>query len=161
VDDDRKGIIWIPEARSRRGWRRFVSELHSWLAALDSAPGSSLEGSMPEERSCGSLQVVKAGRSYAEVLHSPSGKAVVSVGPKHFLSQEIDLLLMANRAELVVHAVWDCSKEENGCSVPPQVKVAALGRRKMRKCLGFLSLGLGLGKLGLHFHGFVSGSGSG
>jgi hypothetical protein len=29
VDDDRKGFIWIPEARSGRGWRRFVSELRS------------------------------------------------------------------------------------------------------------------------------------
>jgi hypothetical protein len=109
---------------------------------------------MPEERSSGSLQVVKAGRSYAEVLHSPSSEAVVSVGPKLFSSQEIDLLPMANRAELVVCAVWDCSEEENGCSVPPQVKAAALGRRKMRKCLGFLSLGLGLGKLGLGFPRF-------
>ena len=54
VDDDRKGIIWIPEARSGWGWRRFMSELRSWLAALDSAPGSASEGSVPEEHSSGS-----------------------------------------------------------------------------------------------------------
>jgi hypothetical protein len=51
VDDDRKGIIWIPEARSGRGWRRFVSELRSWLAGPDSAHGSSSEGSVREEKS--------------------------------------------------------------------------------------------------------------
>jgi hypothetical protein len=159
VDDDRKGIIWIPKACSGQGWRRFVSELHSWLAALDSTLGSSSEGSMPEESSSGSLQVVKVGRSYTEVMHSPSGEAVVSVGPKLFLSREINLLTMVNRAELVVCATWDSSEEENGCLVPPQVKVAALGRRKMRKHLGFLNLGLGLGKLGLGFPNFVYGLG--
>ena len=54
----------------------------SWLVALDSAPVSSSKGFVSKERSNGSFQVVKASRSYAEVLRSPSGKAVVSVGPK-------------------------------------------------------------------------------
>ena len=119
VDDDRKGIIRIPEAQSGRGWWRFVSELRSLLAALASSPGSSSVGSILEERSSGSLQTVKAGRLYAEVLRSPSGEAVVSVGPKLLSSQEIDLLPMANRVELMVRAAWDCSKVQNGCSVPP------------------------------------------
>lgn len=39
VDGERKGVIWIPEARSGRGWRRFRVELHSWLAAVASYPG--------------------------------------------------------------------------------------------------------------------------
>jgi hypothetical protein len=55
VDDDRKGIIWIPEARSGRGWRRFVVELRSLVAALASYPGSSFEGSLSEEKSRGSF----------------------------------------------------------------------------------------------------------
>jgi hypothetical protein len=38
VDDDRKGIIWIPEARSGRGWRRFTTEIRSLLAALGKCP---------------------------------------------------------------------------------------------------------------------------
>jgi hypothetical protein len=81
VDDNRKGIIWIPEARSGQGWRRFVTELRSLLATLASSPASSSEASVPEDHSCGSLQVIKAGRSFTEVLCSPFGEEVVSVRP--------------------------------------------------------------------------------
>jgi hypothetical protein len=55
VDDDWKGIIWIPEAHSGWGWRRFVVELRSLVAALASYPGSSSEGSLSEEKSRGSF----------------------------------------------------------------------------------------------------------
>ena len=58
VDDDRKGIIWNPEARSGRGWRgwrRFVVELRSFMAVLASSSGSSSEGSLLEEKSRGSF----------------------------------------------------------------------------------------------------------
>jgi hypothetical protein len=68
---------------------------------------------------------------------------------------------MANKVELVACSAWDCSEVENGFSAPLPVKVVALGRRKTRKYLGFLCLGLGLGKLGLGFPGLVFGSGSG
>jgi hypothetical protein len=68
---------------------------------------------------------------------------------------------MANKVELVACSAWDCSEVENGFSAPLLVKVVALGRRKTRKYLGFLCLGLGLGKLGLGFPGLVFGSGSG
>jgi hypothetical protein len=63
-----------------------VSELRSWLAALDNAPGSASEGSVLEERSNGSLRAVEGGRSYAEVLHLPPYETVVSVGHKCILS---------------------------------------------------------------------------
>jgi hypothetical protein len=56
VDDERKGIIWILEACSRRGWRRFVAKLRLLLAALASASGSSSEGSVLEDPSGGSHQ---------------------------------------------------------------------------------------------------------
>ena len=56
VDDNRKGIIWIPKAHSGQGWQRFVSEVRSWLAVLDSVPGYSSEGFVPEERNSGSLR---------------------------------------------------------------------------------------------------------
>jgi hypothetical protein len=71
VEDDRKGIIWIPEACSGQGWRRFVLELRSWLAVMDSAPGSSSKGYIPKEKSRGSFQGIEAGRTFAEVLRSP------------------------------------------------------------------------------------------
>jgi hypothetical protein len=102
VDDERKGIIWIPEARSGRGWRMFVSELRSWLAVLDSVPGSSSGESVPEERSSGSLQEVISGRSYAEVLRSPSGEAAVSVGPNLVSSVLLDLLPVSTCCERVL-----------------------------------------------------------
>jgi hypothetical protein len=159
VDDDRKGIIWIPEARSGRGWWRLVSELRSWLAALDSVPGSASEGSIPEERSSGSLQAVEAGRSYAEVLRLPPREAVVSVGRKFISSQEVDFLPMANRVEVVVRAAWDCYEEwECGTPVALPGKVADLGRRKKKMHLGLLCLGLGLGKWGLGLPGLGAGS---
>jgi hypothetical protein len=160
VDDNQKGIIWILEAYSRWGQQRFVIELCSLLAALASSPVSSTEGFVPEDRSSGSLQVDKADRMFAEVLCSPSGEAVVSVGPQLLSTQEIDLLPMANRVKLVVRSAWDCSEVDNGFMATPQVNAAALGMRKKRKQLGFLSLFLGLGNLGLGLLGFVSGSGS-
>ena len=58
-----------------------MTELRSLLASLASSPGSSFEGSVMEDHSCGFLQVIKAGRLFAEVLRSPSGEEVVSVGP--------------------------------------------------------------------------------
>jgi hypothetical protein len=54
VDDDQKGIIWIPKACSGQGWWRFVTELRLLLAALDSSLGFSFEGSVPEDHSSGS-----------------------------------------------------------------------------------------------------------
>jgi hypothetical protein len=60
VDDERKGTIWIPEARSGWGWCRFVVELRSLVAAMESSPGSSYEGSLPEEKSRGSFQGIEA-----------------------------------------------------------------------------------------------------
>jgi hypothetical protein len=72
VDDDWKGIIWIPEARSRRGWWRFVTELRSLLATLASSPGFSSEGSSSEEKVDEGFPGIKTDKSYAEVLRSPS-----------------------------------------------------------------------------------------
>jgi hypothetical protein len=80
VDDDRKGIIWIPEARSGRGWRRFMTELRSWLAALTSSPGFSSEDSFMEDKVDERSPGLKSGRSYAEVLRSLP--CVVEVGPQ-------------------------------------------------------------------------------
>ena len=169
MDDDRKGIIWIPEAHSGWCWRRFVAKLRSLLVALASIPGSSSEGSVLEDTSCGSLQGIKASRSFAEALRSPSGEVVNSLGPQLLLSQEIDLLPMANRFMLGYDGkeacfAWDCFELECGISAPLPVRVAALGWRKKWKHLGLLCLGLGLGKLDLGFPGLVSGlvgSGSG
>jgi hypothetical protein len=56
-----------------------VTELCSLLAALDSSPGFSSKGSVLADHSSGSPQVIKVGRSFAEVLRSPSGEAVVLV----------------------------------------------------------------------------------
>ena len=159
VDDDRKGIIWIPKARSGRGWWRFVSELRSWLAVLDSTPGSSSEGSVPKERSSGAHQGIKTGRTFAKVLCSHSGELVEAFGPQSRSSQEINLLPMANRVELGYEGnpgVWECLELECGTLVTLPVRVADLGRRKKRKHLGLLCLGLGLGKLGLGLPGLVS-----
>ena len=59
---------------------------------------------------------------------------------------------MANRFELgydgkEARFAWDCFELEFGLPALLPVRVAALGRRKKRKHLGFLCLGLRLGKL--------------
>jgi hypothetical protein len=84
MDDDRKGIIWIPESHSRRGWQRFVAELHSLLAALANLPGSSSEGSIMEDTSCGEQNRVgeQIPRTSEEVLHSSFDKVVAAIGPQ-------------------------------------------------------------------------------
>jgi hypothetical protein len=97
VDDDRKGIIWIPEARSGRGWRRFTTEIRSLLAALESAPGFSAEESSTEgkvERSPG----FTSGRSYADAVRSPAGE--VDIGLQLRSTQDVDLFPVASSFEL-------------------------------------------------------------
>jgi hypothetical protein len=141
VDDERKGIIWIPEARSGRGWRRFVSELRSWLAVLDSVPRSSSGESVPEERSSGSLQEVISGRSYAEVLRSPSGEAAVSVGPNLVSSVLLDLLPVSTCCERVLDGdglrfAVDCQAMECLPSSPAAAAVTPLKPKKMKGTFG-------------------------
>ena len=153
VDDNRKGIIWIPEARSGWGWRRFVAELRSLLAVLVSSPGYFSDGSVLEDTA--QLHVGKQilGSS-SKVLRSPSGKVVDAVRPQLLLLQELDHLPMASRVVLgfvgeEVHFEWDCFRLECGILVPLPVRVAVSDRRKKRKHLGLLCLGLG--RLGLGF----------
>jgi hypothetical protein len=106
VDDDRKGIIWIPEARSGRGWRRFVTELRSWLAVLTSVHGFSSEEACNEKKADEGSSGVKIGRSYADVVRSQSGE--VKVGPQFRSTQGLDLFPVASSFE-VGFDVWEAS----------------------------------------------------
>jgi hypothetical protein len=106
VDDDRKGIIWIPEARSGRGWRRFVTELRSWLAALTSVHGFSSEEASKEKKADEGSSGVKNGRSYADVVRPQSGE--VKVGPQFRSTQGLDLFPVASSFE-VGFDVWEAS----------------------------------------------------
>jgi hypothetical protein len=102
MDDELKGIIWIPKARFGRGWRRFVAELRPLLTAMGSlSKGSMLEGSAPE----GSHQRNKSERTYVEALYSSSDEVAVSVEPQRLLSQELDILLMENKYELRINGM--------------------------------------------------------
>jgi hypothetical protein len=88
------------------------------------------------------------------VLRSPSGEVVDSVGPQLLSSQELDILPMVNRFVLgydgkEARFAWECFELECGSTAPLPVRVVAVGRRKMRKHLGLLCLGLGLGFPGL------------
>ena len=141
VDDDWKGVIWIPEAQSGQGWRRFVVELRSLLAALASSPGFSSEGISPEEEVDEGTLGIKTGRSFADVLQSPSCEVVDSVEPQLLLPQEIDLFPVARSFELgydgkEVRSAWDYYELAFPLSLP--VKVVAKGKRKKKKRLGLI-----------------------
>jgi hypothetical protein len=106
VDDERKGIIWIPEARSGRGWRRFVTELRSWLATLTSVHGFSSEVASKEKMADEGSSGGKNGRSYADVVRSQS--CGVKVGPQFRSTQDLDLFPVSNSFE-VGYDVWEAS----------------------------------------------------
>jgi hypothetical protein len=162
VDDEWKGIIWIPEARSRRGWQRFVVELRLVLAGVDSFPRCSSEGS----------KGIENGRSFADALRSPFCEVEDSAGLQIFSSQEIDLFPVASSYELGFdgkeersawdRSAWDCYEME--CAFPTSLpmKVAAKDRRKKKKCLGLIGEKLDriLSKLGLTVLDYGSDSGS-
>jgi hypothetical protein len=146
VDDDRKGIIWIPEARSGRGWRRFVTELRSWLAALTSSPGFSSEDSSTEDKVDERSPGLKSGRSYAEVLRSPP--CVVEVGPQLRSTQELDLFPVASSFEVgdgggEASSAWVCYELET--AIPP-LKADVLRPESKLKFLGISSTADSVGK---------------
>lgn len=122
-------------------------EHRSLLAALASSSGSS-NGSLPAKKLLEGSTGIKAGRSFADTLRSPSCEVEESVGPQLLSLQEKDLFLVASCFELGydgmdARSAWDYYEMENVilssmlCSSSP-VKVAALGRRKKLKWLGFI-----------------------
>jgi hypothetical protein len=106
VDDDRKGIIWILEDHFERGWRRFVTELRSWLVALTSIHGFSSEEAFKEKKADEGSSGVKNGQSYADVVRSQSSE--VKVGPQFQSTQGLDLFPVASSFE-VGFDVWEVS----------------------------------------------------
>lgn len=126
-------------------------EHRSLLAALASSSGSS-NGSLPAKKLLEGSTGIKAGRSFADTLRSPSCEVEESVGPQLLEEsvgpQEKDLFPVASCFELGydgmdARSAWDYYEMENVilssmlCSSSP-VKVAALGRRKKLKWLGFI-----------------------
>jgi hypothetical protein len=145
VDDVRKGTIWIPEARSGRGWRRFVVELRAWLAALASSTGASSEGLSPEEKldagsspSPASSPGVTFGKSFADVVRSSSCEGVVTSGSQILSSQDIDLFPVAVGFELgpEERCAVDCSELEPFSPLSAPVKGMVRRRRKKKLDVG-------------------------
>ncbi|XP_059440244.1 uncharacterized protein LOC132172707 [Corylus avellana] len=140
LEDERKGIIWIPEARSGRGWRRFVVELRSLLAAQASSPGfSNSESSSPG---------TKDGRSVAEALRSSSCEVADIAGARLLSSQEIDLFPVVScfemgNAGVEIRFAMDCYEMEKAHPLieqsfsSPVAAAAKFRRNKSMRRLGF------------------------
>jgi hypothetical protein len=86
AEGGRKGVIWLPEGRYGRGWRRFAGELRQLVVGTikKTEPAESLLDAPPS----GS----KSGRSYLEVLRSTSGVEAKASGLKVVSPSPLDLL---------------------------------------------------------------------
>jgi hypothetical protein len=150
----RKGIIWIPEARSGRGWRRFVDELRSLLASVECSVGfSSPKSSSPSGKHFQGNPGLKVERSFVEVVRSPPCEVADSL--QLLSSQDIDLFPVASCFErgsegVEIRSAVDLYEMEKAfpliqqCVVAPveaavvaPVEAAAKGRRnKMKRRIG-------------------------
>jgi hypothetical protein len=149
VDDERKGVIWVPEARSGRGWRRFGVELRSWLAAVASFPGSP-ECAKLGEGSVGSRATTPEEEVEGSTVSSSDGERTASRGLQ-FLS-ELDLLPGTFRFEWGNEdrrTTLDCYEVEKvsplymACVSRPAKVMGSVKRKKMKKGLGLGLCGLG------------------
>jgi hypothetical protein len=64
----RKGVVWLPEGRFGRGWRRFAGELRRLLEAQRLAVGSEKVGDSSAKAVSGSSPGVDPKRSYVQAL---------------------------------------------------------------------------------------------
>jgi hypothetical protein len=128
LDGDRKGVIWIPEARSGRGWRRFVIELRLLLAGLGSSIGSAECSVNHGEGSSGS----------------------------HVLSSEKRLGFKCDKLDWGLCGLGWKPKGKRAW-IGRRKKTLGFGLGLGLGC-GLFCLGLGLGRLGLGFPALGSGS---
>jgi hypothetical protein len=84
VEGGQKGVIWIPEGRNGRGWRRFVEELRLLLLTKEKGLDSEASKSNP---SAGLL----SGRLFANVIRAASG-VEVKINPNPPSSCPLDVL---------------------------------------------------------------------
>jgi hypothetical protein len=162
AEGGRKGIIWLPEGRGGRGWRRFANELRRMLVPQGSVhpvPGTQLKVGLGETTSgCHS------GRSFAEVLRMEPSAEVLPVGRRERLSQPLDLFPVKEFFEpgcrdYESRVVVDCFKLETPepaveCSIPAAVHT----KKKTKTMLGFFRTELGRVLAGL-VKGFLVGLG--
>jgi hypothetical protein len=148
AEGGRKGVLWLPEGRFGRGWRRFAGELRLMLVPSDDKVGSKVS----EPRLVSRVQLapskhagvgVSAGctkdRSFVEVLQSKP--QVVLEDRSHFEAEK--------------GGVTQRFGEEDGLDV--SVLAAGSARKKggnpvkvwVNQLLGFVSLGMGRVVIGL------------
>jgi hypothetical protein len=157
TEGGRKGIIWIPEARSGRGWRRFVVELRSLLASVECSVGfsppksSSSEGSeetgsraLPTPAWVDNAEGCFKERSFLEVLQSkPSAEM------KGRSSLCMDILQVASKVAVGIggddsRRALDCHDFEfSGVAAGPAKKDPVLVKRRVEKRVGYFHKELG------------------
>ena len=136
AEGGRKGVIWLPEGRYGKGWRRFVGELRQLVAAQFKLSSSAECGAPPstgflmEASSSG----VIAERSFVEAIRSTSGVEVRAVVFKGCSSRSLDLFPVSSCFEsrsngVGLRSAMDCSALDS----VPRYMAAAAGSVSMKK----------------------------
>jgi hypothetical protein len=139
AEGGRKGVIWLPEGRFGRGWRRFAGELRQLVA-----------GQIKKIEKAGSLPGVSLERSFVDVLRSTQGVKTKASGLQVSSASPLDLFPAHSGFEMgsggETRSAVDCAALE---SSPGVQAVAAAGHEDLTKMKGIFGITELLRYLGL------------
>jgi hypothetical protein len=139
AEGGRKGVIWLPEGRFGRGWRRFAGELRKMA-----------EDQIKKTEKVGSLPGISSERSFADVLRSTNAVEMKASGLKVSSASPLDLFPMQSCFELgsggEMRPAVDCAAME---SLPGSQAAAAAVHASSVKRKGVLGISGLLRYLGL------------
>jgi hypothetical protein len=139
AEGGRKGVIWLPEGRFGRGWRRFAGELRQLVA-----------GQIKKTEKAGSLPGVSLERSFVDVLRSTQGVKTKASGLQVSSASPLDLFPAHSGFEMgsggETRSAVDCAALE---SSPGVQAAAAAGHEDSTKMKGIFGITELLRYLGL------------
>jgi hypothetical protein len=144
AEGGQKGVIWLPEGRYGRGWRRFAGELRQLVVGTinKTEPAESHLDVPPSG--------FKSGRSFLEVLRSTSGVEAKASGLKVVSSSPLDLFPVLYGFELgyigELRSAVDCYELES-LSWSLAAETASLCSKKTKDNVGISRLMRNLGLL--------------
>jgi hypothetical protein len=132
AEGGQKGVIWLPEGRFGRGWRRFAGELRQLVV-----------GQIKKTEKAGSLPGVSLERSFVDVLRSTQGVKTKASGLQVLSASPLDLFPVHSGFEMgsggETRSAVDCAALE---SLPGVQAVAAVHEdsTKMKGIFGITEL---------------------